>query len=227
MTVTAVVCCGWKQRADNVSTIVSDMRSGTVAPNTIIVLDNFSDGTAFAELASENVHVVAGHNWECRGKYVAGLLKFANYYLLNDDDITVSPRTLQRLLETAPVDDNYVTANRGVVLNDSRKLSKGIVFDAHDIYQPSRADVIYGSCAFMSHQALMSMFTAEAKLRHRWPVQGDDILAGLANSVTIQPMHGDAAFRWLPDAGVAMAKHPDYTSMRDRFTSDALQALGR
>lgn len=224
--VTAVVCAGWSERASNVARIVADMQAGTVAPDTIIVLDNFSGGAAFARLPG--VHVVAGHNWECRGKYVAGLLRFADFYLLSDDDMTVGPGTLERLLALAPAGvPNHVTANRAVTLPESRLLSHGTVFDAHDLTVPTPADVIYGSCAFMTHHALLSMLDAEARLRHKWPVEGDDILAGLANDVLMQPMQGDAAFQWLPDHGVAMQDDPGYLSMRDAFTLDALAALGK
>jgi hypothetical protein len=226
LTVTAVVCCGWPERAANVSQIVRDMRAGTVSPDTIIVLDNFGDGSTFADLAIGDLHVISGHNWECRGKYIAGLLRFADYYLLNDDDMTVGPKTLERLTETAGT-GNYVTANRGVQLPKSRRLSHGVAFDASATDKPTRADLIYGSSAFMSHGAILSMLDAESKLRHKWPVEGDDILAGLANDVLIQPMNGDAAFRWLPDGGVAMGHHPDYFAMRDEFTQDALEALGK
>lgn len=227
MTVTAVVCCGWSQRAGNVAQIIHDMRAATVVPDTIIVLDNFGDGSAFQDLRAD-AHVVTGHNWECRGKYIVGLLKFADFYLLNDDDITLSRRTLEQLVATAPaVPGNYVTANRAVTLTKSRKLSEGVVFDAHDLHRPRRADVIYGSSAFMSHQALLTMLDAESRLRHKWPVEGDDILAGLANDVLMQPMRGDSAFRWLPDCGVAMQTEPGYWTMRDEFTSDALQVLGK
>lgn len=226
VTVTAVVCCGWPARAANVAKIVQDLQAATVTPDTIIVLDNFSDGSAFADL-EDQVRVVAGHNWECRGKYVVGLLQFADFYLLNDDDMTVGARTLEQLLATGRPGTNYVTANRAVSLTASRKLSEGHVFDAQDVTQETPADVIYGSSAFMTHQALLTMFDAESRLRHKWPVEGDDILAGLANDVLIQPMRGDAAFRWLPDGGVAMASRPDYWTMRDDFTFDALDALAK
>lgn len=225
MTVTAVVCCGWPERAANVARIVDDMLAGTVRPDTIIVLDNFSDGTAFRHL-EDRARVVSGHNWECRGKYIVGLLAFSDFYLLNDDDMTVGARTLERLIETAR-DGNYVTANRAVVLPANRKLSEGVVFDAHTLSAPAPADVIYGSSAFMTRAALLNMLEPEGRLRHRWPVEGDDILAGLANDVLIQPMRDDAAFRWLPDGGVAMQHRPGYWSMRDEFTLDALAALGK
>lgn len=226
MLVTAVVCCGWAERAGNVDRIVSDMLAGTIKPDTIIVLDNFSDGQAFTHLQNR-VRIVAGHNWECRGKYVAGLLAFADFYLLNDDDMTIGHRTVEQLVVTGDPETNRVTANRGVSLTPSRKLSEGVVFDAHQIQKPSRADAIYGSSAFMSHRALLNMLSVEARLRHKWPVEGDDILAGLANDVLIQPMHGDAAFRWLPDGGVAMQNRPGYWPMRDQFTLDALEVLGK
>lgn len=225
--VTAVVCAYWPERFDNVELIVRDMLAGTVKPDTLIVLNNnpaYDLSNRFAEYYQQGVRVLQGWNTECRGKYVIGLLAFADYYLLNDDDITVGPRTLEYL--TANAHRDIVTANRGIAMhNDS--FFEGTIVDHDSIDIQQFVDSICGCSAFMSHSALVRTIALEEKIRHKWPTEGDDIIAGLANkgNVVVFPMKDDYAWRWLDTGGVAMNSAPDYYDMRDSFTRDVLAAL--
>ena len=223
--VTAIVCAYYPERFDNVDRIVTDLLNGTRKPDTIIVLNNNEHHQdRFDELKTEGVNVLTGWNTECRGKYVASMLTWADYYLLNDDDITVGPETLQALLEVAHPD--LVTANRGVVMQNHLFSSARIV-DADKIDEPTSVDSIHGCSAFMSHRALARTLLAETTLRTKWPTEGDDILAGFANAgnVTIFPFSGDKGWEWLDTCGVAMNHDAKYMPMRDEFTIDVMEAL--
>lgn len=222
---TAVVTAYWPERFDNVERIVQDLQSCTRPPDTLIVLNNNPEHRGrFDHL--EGVSPIEGTNWECRGKYVAGLLAFADYYLLNDDDITVGPRTIERLLERAHPD--FITANRGVVLR-SDSYYEGYVYDADTTSNDVLVHGFCGSSLFASHAALVRVLGAEVPLRHKWPTEGDDILAGLANrgKSVIIPMQGAFAWQYLPDWGVAMNLAENYYKMRDEFTIDALRELNQ
>lgn len=223
-TLTAVVTAFWPERFENVELIVHDLQECERPPDTLIVLNNNPEHPdAFDHL--EDVLHIKGTNWECRGKYIAGLLAFADYYLLNDDDITVGPGTTWRLMRDAY--PGCITANRGVVMHTD-SFYEGEVFDADQVEVKTKVDGFCGSSLFASHQALVRTLAAEIPLRKRWPTEGDDILAGLANGqyAVIMPMAGSEAWAYLPDCGVAMCFAEYYYKMRDEFTLDALKAVG-
>lgn len=223
--VTAVVCAYWQERFGNVDQIVEDILGSTVVPDTIIILNNNqSFPNRFDKWMKEGVKIVKGWNTETRGKYVTGLLAQADWYLLIDDDITVSPRTLEYLLTRRM--HGLVTANRGICMTDD-SFFNGYVVDADQIIEDAKVDSICGCGVFMSHSALVKMFAAEDGLRSKWPMAGDDILAGFANrgNVWVFPMHGDTAWTFLPDHGVALCNTEGYYEMRDEFTADVLRSL--
>jgi hypothetical protein len=224
-TLTAIITAYWPERFENVERIIRDLKGSYRVPDTIIVLNNNPEYPDYFD-KFDGIRQIKGTNWECRGKYVAALLAFADYYLLNDDDITVSRMTTDRLLRSAY--PGCITANRGIVMTTD-SFYEGEVWDADHIDQAVKVDSFCGSCMFMSHEALVNTLAAEMPLRKTWPVEGDDILAGLANraQAILQPMLGNAAWIPLGDCGVAMNFAEGYYDMRDRFTLDALNQLGR
>lgn len=220
---TAVVCAYYPERLDNVMRIVTDLKSGSRPPDTIILLNN-NETHPLPALAG--VKVINSWNTECRGKYVAALLAQADYYLMTDDDITVGPETCAFLMQNAY--PGIVTANRGIILHGGTFFN-GEVVDADQIDEARMVDSICGCSVFMDHRALARTITAEEGLRSDWPVEGDDILAGFANRgrVTIFPMHGNQAWTWLSENGVAMNGVGGYYEMRDKFAHEALEHCER
>jgi hypothetical protein len=224
--VTAIVCAYYPERFANVDLIVRDLLDGTRPPDAVIILNNNEQHpNRFDDFKTEGVRILSGWNTECRGKYVAAMLTWADYYLLMDDDITVGRRTLESLLEIAHPE--IVTANRGTALVEGYPISNALSVDADAIDEPRNVDTIQGCSAFMSHRALARTLLAETTLRVKWPTEGDDILAGFANpgNVTIFPMKGESAWRWLDTGGVAMNRDGGYLSMRDEFAKDVMEAL--
>lgn len=225
--VTALVCAYWPERFDNVDRIVWDILCGTKVPDTVMILNNNPDlehAHRFDEWKEAGVKVTQGWNTETRGKYVAALLAHADYYLLMDDDITVSRRTLEFLLrQRHPA---LVTANRGVLMKDD-SFFNGHIVDADQITEEVKVDSICGCGVFISHRGIVNTLAAEETLRAKWPTAGDDILVGFANkgNVWVFPMHGDDAFVWLDTCGVALCDQEGYYEMRDEFTRDVLATL--
>jgi hypothetical protein len=225
--VTAVVCAFYPERFDNVDRIVGDILAGTAVPDTIIILNNNPEpkhANRFDAWKESGVRITSGWNTETRGKYVAALLAQADYYLLMDDDMSVSVRTLEYLLTRgAP---GLVTANRGIIMKDD-SFFNGHIVDADSIIEDARVDSICGSGVFISHRALAKTFLAEEGIRAKWPTAGDDILVGFANggNVWVFPMKDDSSWVWLDTKGVALCDGDDYYELRDAFTRDVLAAL--
>lgn len=225
MTVTAVVCGGWAERAANVYRIVHDLQHATVVPDAIFVLDNTElDPSPFANLAGGNVKVLRGFNTECHGKFVAALYAPADYYLLADDDTSVKSKTLECLLRHAH--PGFVTGYWGVLLKEGSFRDGQLVFPGQ-VIETIRVDAFHGRVMFMAHDALIRMFEAEGKLRTGGDMVGDDILAGLANpkGSVIVPMIGVSSFVDLSEEGVAMNSGDAYFEERDAFTRHALEVL--
>lgn len=225
MTITAVVCGGWSERAANVYRIVHDLQHGTVAPDRIFVLDNTEeDPSPFARLADDNVKVLRGFNTECHGKFVAALYAPADYYLLADDDTSVGPRSIEVLMRNAH--PGFVTGYWGVLLQEGSFRHGTLVFPGQ-VVETIRVDAFHGRVLFMAHDALIRMFEAEGKIRTDGDMVGDDILAGLANpkGSVIVPMIGKSGFIDLSEEGVAMNSGEEYFEERDAFTRRALEIL--
>ena len=223
--VTSLVCAYYPERFSNVNRIIDDLLNSTHRSDEIILLNNNeAHQHHFDERKNDGIKIISGWNTECRGKYIAALLSWADYYLMMDDDITVSPRTLEMLLHYSYPD--LVAANRGVLMR-SDSFQAAEIIDADKVNEPTAVDSIHGSGAFMSHAALCRMLILEARVRSKWPTVGDDIIAGFANkgSVTIYPLHGDSAFIQLDQCGVAMCNDADYFGIRDDFTRDLLTVL--
>jgi hypothetical protein len=145
--------------------------------------------------ATGQVGVVASSvNTWTRGKFVAALLHPAKYYLMMDDDTSVGPRTVERLLEWSAGRRGLVTGYWGVKLSSENKFIAGA-----SIIQPNLlpayagggdglgVDGFHGRAMWMSYDAVVRMLAVEEFVRFdddgnvKWGHEGDDILAGLAN----------------------------------------------
>lgn len=222
--VTAVICAGWAERRENIEAILLDLLTATVTPDQTFILDNTEDPThPFDVLAGVGVSVLSGRNHECHGKFVAGLFRPADYYVLIDDDTSLGPRTLDCLLGWAK--PGFVTGYWGVKLREG-SFMRGDIVAPGNVREPVSVDAFHGRVLFMAHDALIRMFEAEGRLRTDGDLTGDDILAGLANpGSVIVPMRGEECFVDLADHGVAMQHRPGYFDDRDTFTKRALEAV--
>lgn len=229
MRVTAVVAAYWPERTENVYRIVNDIRFGTICPDRIIIWNNGAKrvlpGPRGHELMNvDEIHAPA--NYECRGKFVAGLLDASDYYLFMDDDTTVGPKTLECFLHYAH--RGCVYGYWGVQLatnpDGSKSFANGTLVGPGLVNAPTRVDAFHGRGMFVAYDALVRMFAAEERVRleTKWKTEGDDLLIGLANEGEIIPMRGDEMFVDLSEEGVAMCHAPGYFEMRDEFLNDAL-----
>jgi hypothetical protein len=226
MTVTAVVCSFWENRVRNVQAVVDSIRAGSVQPDHLLVLNNNPEVERL-EIDGADTVIQTGFNYECRGKFIAGLMKYADYYLLADDDTALGPKTLETLLSFAPGlgGPEFVTGYWGVQIR-GRSFMKGTIVQPHLLKAPVKVDAFHGRVMFMGHMAMVRMLELESGVREKWPVEGDDLIAGVANpsSSWAVPLAGDAAFIDLPEHGQAMQYAEGYFAMRDEFCGDVLDA---
>lgn len=226
--VVAVVCSFWPQRRANVEQIVADLRAGTRVPDRIIVLDNGRLFTA-GELDGADVVQPTWNTWT-RGKFVAGLLDHADWYLFGDDDTSVGRRTVDTLLSWGHHETGVqVTGYWGVRLDPvSGSFMAGHVLSPGGVYRPEPVDAFHGRVMWMSQPAVVRMLALEAVVRAegRWPHEGDDIIAGLANpgAAYVVPLRGEEAFVDLDQCGEALQFEEGYFASRDAFTRDVLAA---
>jgi hypothetical protein len=249
MKITAVVCTFWPERWANVGVIVRDLFNGTRPPDRVIVLNNGGHQTGtggkvdwypqrfgldLADQFSDGrlCFVEGGTNWECRGKYIVGLLDPADCYLLLDDDTSVGPRTveaLERNFTARP--DVHVTGYWGVILqprmDGGKSFHGGQIVGAFD-WVPVHA--FHGRYLFCRREAIVNMLAAEERVRRdgKWTNgEGDDLLIGLANKghSWMTPLGSGEQPVDLSEEGVAMCHAEGYFEMRDVFLNDALAAL--
>jgi hypothetical protein len=237
MIVTATVVTYWPNRRDNVTRVVRDLLAGTVVPDHIVVLDNNAAIDAPDLPDDPRVSLVTStENTWTRGKFIAALFHPATYYLMMDDDTSVGPRTLERLVTWATMSsispDALVTGYWGVTLSPELKFMSGMIHTSvpHD----TPVDGFHGRAMWMGHQAMVNMLALEGHVRIRgdqliWPHEGDDIIAGLANQgrAFMIPMAGDERFVDLDQCGQALQFQDGYFGSRDDFTIDVIAARAR
>lgn len=239
--VVAVVCAYWPERFANVQLIIDRLHSGTRPPDRIIVLgnDNASGETigVWQDDAQKIKHAdVVSCTWNTwtRGKYVAGLLDPADWYLLIDDDVAPGPTSVEHLVDWGhqlrSADGRFVTGFWGVrLVNDS--FMQGQIVQPHVLSAPLQVDGFHGRFVFASFRALTRLLEVEADVRldTEWKHEGCDIVAGLANrdAAWCIPTSGEAGWEELPLGSRSLQFEPGYFAERDRFVADVLPRLQR
>ena len=229
MTVTAVICAYWPERFANVVHIHHALRvTSTVTPDRIVILNNNPEHKGrFDHLADARTDIIEGTNTECRGKFIAGLFRPADYYYLSDDDTAPGPRTVDCLLRYAC--PGYVTGYWGVRIGPDGSFANGEIVFPGAVTSVTTVDAFHGRVILMAHDALVAMLAAEERVRLGQPADsyvGDDILAGLANpGSVIVPMRDDESFVDLDQGGVAMQFRDGYFEERDVFSKAAAALL--
>jgi len=228
--VTAVVLTYWQNRKQNVKTIVESLRSGTVVPDHILVWNN-RPGSWLEPIPGADATVNSPFNYECRAKFIVGQLVYSDFYVLADDDTAVGRETVEAWLrwahapETGANPAEFATAYWGVALK-GRSFMNGRIMQPSAVRHPMRCDAFHGRIMFMGHRALLNTMRLEEGVRDRWPTEGDDLIAGIANprSSWVVPLRGDEQMVDLDEGGEAMQNAEGYFEMRDRFCSDVIDA---
>lgn len=221
--VVALVCSYWPNRRSSVQRIVDDLLAGSRIPDHILVLNNHPD-----VLTVEGADVIhAGFNTTCRGKFIAALLDVADYYLLLDDDTSVGFRTLEALLRHAR--RGICTGYLGCWVNADGTVSAPVRhLWPYNALEETACDTFCGCAMFMAFDALVRMLILEERVRigGRWPHQGDDLIAGLANAATVVPLHDEERFVDLGYMDQAMCYSDEhYYGMRDELVRYVLAVL--
>lgn len=221
---TAIVLTYWPRRKPNVERIVHDLQAGSVKPDNIFILNNNPE---YVQEPVEGAAVInSGQNFTCRGKYAFAMMLPSDYYILIDDDTSVGTKTIECLMRYAR--RGCCFGYLGVRLEPGTdSFHHGPRVWPHEVSVETPVDTFCGCIMFMAYDAVVRMLLLDefVRLPGKWPHQGDDIIAGLANKSSCVPMHGDERFVQLHHYDQSMWEaDPDYYIMRDHFTRDVLAA---
>ena len=209
MKVTAVVLQYYPERIQNIPRIISDLKNSSRPPDRIIVFNNNPEIRNTDHLKEDGVvYVDSSFGFLGRAKYIACLLDFADYYVLIDDDISVSKNTLSHLLSIAEKSNRpFCTAQQGMIMN-GKLLHDRITVTDSEIIVPTPTETLIGSFVFCSFDAIVKMLSEEQRCRkivrsHKLiDIFGDDLLMGFANApIVIYPAKEDEKIIDLPDGG--------------------------
>ncbi len=233
MKITAVVVTFWKKRRGNVDVIVQSLIDSSRPPDHIIIWNNGEIPYGLGNYRATKTHLTvinSPYNFECRAKFVAAQLVHADYYIMCDDDTAVGPRTIEKLTDeavrlTAP-GKLFVTGFWGVKLNKDSFMT-GAIIQPNYLDRPKAVDAFHGRVMVMNSEALAKTLSLEALVRDKWPTEGDDLIAGMANqpgSWVIPLDKPGEPFVELSEHGEAMQYAEGYFEMRDEFCLDVIEA---
>jgi hypothetical protein len=222
--VVAVICSYWESRLGNIETIIKDLKSGSVCPDHIIVLNNNKN----VILKFDGVDVLNSEfNTRSRGKYPIALCDVADYYLFLDDDTSVGPETLEYFLSVANKNSCYAPYGRFIGTDEC-------IF-SDSISTAVSVDYVLAVGLFVSFNCITRMLLAENLVRvpTKWKHEAEDILIGITNKPIILPMNEKQRFVHLSWGTEAMDWGSDgltsgggnYYSMRYTFADEAKKIL--
>mgnify|MGYP001220109477 CR=1 FL=1 len=205
---TAVILQYYPERIQNIPRIISDLKNSSRPPDRIIVFNNNSEIKTREHIPEDVVYMETTFGFLGRAKYIACLLDFADYYVLIDDDISVSKNTLSHLLSIAEKSIRpFCTAQQGMIMN-GKLLHNRITITDSEIIVPTPTETLIGSFVFCSFDAIVKMLSEEQRCRkivrsHKLiDILGDDLLMGFANApIVIYPAKEDEKIIDLPDGG--------------------------
>jgi len=226
--ITAVIIAYWPSRAENIPFIVRTLSTARRVPDHIIILNN---NTELLLPPIEGASIVnAQANYTSRAKYAAAMLEPSDYYLLLDDDVGANRGTLEYLEKIAYPGCCLCDTGFQMVNNFG---SDGKLIGAWDVIEPTKVDLFMGRMQFLSFQAIVKTFAAEAIVRlpdvQRYRSVGEDMLVALANESYVfpWPRGGDANTAAPPTLGATtMARDAGSFQLRDEFCYKAWLALG-
>ena len=207
--VVAVILQYYSERIQNIPRIISDLKNSSRPPDRIIVFNNNPEVKIEDYIQDKDVVCVkTTHGFGTRSKYEGCLLDFADYYLLIDDDITVSKKTIEHLISIIPNDGKlFCTAQQGMIM-DGKLLHERITITDSQIIEPTPTETLIGSFIFCSFDAVVKMLSEERRCREIVrshgldDLLGDDLLMGFANApIVIYPAKEDEKIIDLPDGG--------------------------
>jgi hypothetical protein len=223
--ITAVLVAYWPERFPNLSLQIGDLLTGTVAPDKIIVVNN-NPKKELPSLPRGVTTIQSNRNFTSRSKYAVAMLEPSAHYILLDDDISVSKYDLERYLDHAQ--PGFALCDWGVRFTDSNFISKGRGLLSRMVSSLTPVDSFIGRAQFLTFEAIVKMFEAEAKCRIPYLPQfrsvAEDILVALCNpqAYVCPGIH----HRELDHYKVAMEYDPGYFEFRDYFAYHCMRQLG-
>lgn len=225
---TAVVLQYYPERIQNIPRIISDLENSSRPPDKIIVLNNNPKIKTRDHIPEDVVYIETTFGFLGRAKYIICLLDFSDYYVLIDDDMSVSKNTLFHLLSVIPNENRpFCTAQQGVILDGKLFHERRTITDI-EITKAVETETLIGSFIFCSFSAIVKMLSYEQECRAQVRAEGlidilgDDLLMGFANApIIIYPAKEDEKVIDLSDGGVCchqLYKQGEMSQQRDKIT---------
>jgi len=225
---TAVILQYYPERIQNIPRIISDLKNSSRPPDKIIVFNNNSAIKTHDHIPDDVVYMNTNYGFLGRAKYIICLLDFSDYYVLIDDDMSVSKNTLSHLLSIAQESNqSFCTAQQGVIMDGKLFHERKTITDI-EITEPTPTETLIGSFVFCSFSAIVRMLSYEQECRkkmreaHLIEKLGDDLLMGFSNApIVIYPAKEDEKVIDLPEYGVRcnlLFKDGEMTEQRDKIT---------
>jgi hypothetical protein len=227
MKLTTVVVAYWPSRFPSIPVIVNDLRTGTRAPDHIIVFNNNHRAT-IEPIEGASV-INAGWNYTSRSKYAAAMLEPSDCYLLLDDDVSVCSGCIEYYHSIFYPGCCFSDCGGVMVSNYAHAMQ---VVGSVNITVSTPVDVFLGCVQLVSWKAIVNMLAAEESLRLPYlPLYrsvADDILIAMVNrpQSAIMPTRDPYHRKAMTQEGSAMQHDYGYYQLRDRFAFAAWTALG-
>lgn len=221
--VVAVLVAYWPERFDNIGVQVEDLLASTVVPDKIIIINNNPNHELRFTFSNKRVSVLeSSGNFTSRSKYAVAMLEPSKYYVLLDDDLSVTSRSIETAMSYMGRGVNAVSDWGTRWRTHGQTEVKG-----DDIKRPVRVDGFVGRFQFLTFQAIVNVFSAEAHTRipnlSRYKTVAEDILVAMVNDAYVIPL---TELKGLPQGSEAMAGDVGYYDLRKLFVYDARLALG-
>lgn len=225
---TAVILQYYLKRINNIPRIITDLKNSSHPPDKIIVFNNNPEIKDRSHIINNDVvYIDSSLGFYGRAKYIICLLDFSDYYVLIDDDISVSKNTLSHLLSIAETAKKpFCTAQQGVIMNGKLFHERKTITD-REITEPTKTETLIGSFVFCSFDAIIKMLAEEQKCRQAIrdrnliDILGDDLLMGFSNApIIIYPAKEDEKVIDLSDGGVCcnqFYKPGEMSNQRDKI----------
>ncbi len=143
-TVSVVIPHFFKERAEHLSRIASDLRAGTVAPDEILVWNN-GPAEEMPDLSGLGVTVLQSPsgNTGPQARFQAARQAKGDYLLFMDNDTTVCPKTLENLLSWVEP-STIITLEGRLMVSPDLPYRRWPKIYGHDIQRPQRVTMSLG-----------------------------------------------------------------------------------
>lgn len=220
MKLSVVIPHYWAAREGNLRTIVHALRSGSVAPNEIIIWNN---DRPLEPIAGAQI-IQAPRNYGCLGRFIASFAARGEYVMFQDNDTCVTKDTVLQLLLAAQDIPACVTSIDGWSFTENKTYTDGVKTLRYGfpisgpnvgVDAPTVVDITPGHMEMIRREDLMAVLS--------WfPFEESSIMEDLlfnaaCNKAGVRRYIVPCHFTYLSECGVGICQAPGFFAERDRL----------